>query len=259
MVGRWLHVPLLGCQPYRNSLACHGSSFVPLDLIFYSDDQHAQISASDLQELTYSAAMCLPLQNLQQTILHMHQQRLAKGARYMLPVQLQAFLHFVAGLYLVSAGTDSLLVLWDVSQRKALSQRSTPATVSAVSWHPDHNSLACISEEGSVAVWSDIVPGDHPGPHVSPDSLPAHGVSSPGEGGDERGGSVDPLGKQPCAAECSCTTSGLLHWFHQYGIALSRLSSMQTDGIQHEHAVLYCCRAIYPKLLFSASLRGNIG
>lgn len=110
----------------------------------------------------------------------------ASAARHCLPV----------GLYLVSAGTDSLLVLWDVSQRKALNQRSTPATVSAVSWHPDHNSLACVSEEGSVAVWSDIVPGDHPGPHVSPDSLPAHGVASHQEGGGERAGSVDPLGRQ---------------------------------------------------------------
>jgi len=110
----------------------------------------------------------------------------ASAARHCLPV----------GLYLVSAGTDSLLVLWDVSQRKALNQRSTPATVSAVSWHPDHNSLACVSEEGSVAVWSDIVPGDNPGPHVSPDSLPAHGVAPHQEGGGERAGSVDPLGRQ---------------------------------------------------------------
>ena len=97
---------------------------------------------------------------------------------------------------MVSAGTDSLLVLWDVSQRRALNRRSTPATISAVSWHPDHNSLACVSEEGSVAVWSDIVPGDHPGPHVSPDSLPAHGVASHQEGAGERAGSVEPLGRQ---------------------------------------------------------------
>ena len=104
-----------------------------------------------------------------------------------------------AGLYLVSAGTDSVLVLWDVSRRKALSQRTTPATISAVSWHPNHNSLACISEEGSVAVWSDIVPGDHPGPHVSPDSLPAQGVASAEEGSGERGGSVGPPGRQSSA------------------------------------------------------------
>lgn len=100
----------------------------------------------------------------------------------------------------MSAGTDSLLVLWDMSQRKVLSTRTTPATVSALSWHPEHNSLACVSEEGSVAVWCDVVPGDHPGPHVSPDTLPAHGVSSPQEGGGERGGSVDPSGKQTVAA-----------------------------------------------------------
>lgn len=97
-----------------------------------------------------------------------------------------------AGLYLVSAGTDQLLVLWDVGLRKALCQRSTPSTVTAVSWHPQDNSLACMSEEGSVAVWDGIVPEGHPGPHISPDSLLAQGVTSPQEGGGERGGSVDP-------------------------------------------------------------------
>ncbi|KAL3149950.1 hypothetical protein ABBQ38_013311 [Trebouxia sp. C0009 RCD-2024] len=96
------------------------------------------------------------------------------------------------GLYLVSAGTDQLLVLWDVGLRKALCQRSTPSTVTAVSWHPQDNSLACMSEEGSVAVWDGIVPEGHPGPHISPDSLLAQGVTSPQEGGGERGGSVDP-------------------------------------------------------------------
>ena len=98
----------------------------------------------------------------------------------------------------MTAGTDSLMVLWDMSQREPMCQRSTPSTVSAMSWHPQQNSLACISEEGSVAVWSDIVPKDHPGPHVSPDSLPAHGVASPPEGGGERGGSVDPPGVVIC-------------------------------------------------------------
>ena len=100
-----------------------------------------------------------------------------------------------AGLYLVSAGTDQLLVLWDVGQRKAVDKRTTPSTVSAVSWHPTINSLACISEEGSVAVWDSIVPDGHPGPHVSPDSLLAQGVTSPQEGDGERGGSVDPAGR----------------------------------------------------------------
>ena len=85
-------------------------------------------------------------------------------------------------------------MLWDVGLRKALCQRSTPSTVSAVSWHPQDNNLACISEEGSVAVWAGIVPEGHPGPHLSPDSLPAQGVTSPQEGGGERGGSVDPMG-----------------------------------------------------------------
>lgn len=99
-----------------------------------------------------------------------------------------------AGLYLVSAGTDQLLALWDVSLRKVLSKRTTLSTVSAVSWHPQDNSLACITEEGSVAVWDGVVPEDHPGPHVSPDSLPAQGVTSPQEGGGERGGSIDPKG-----------------------------------------------------------------
>ena len=102
-----------------------------------------------------------------------------------------------AGLYLVSAGTDQLLVLWEVGLRKAVCKRTTPSTVSALSWHPKNNSLACISEEGSVAVWDYIVPDGHPGPHVSPDSLPAQGVTSPQEGGGERGGSVDPTGRGP--------------------------------------------------------------
>ena len=99
-----------------------------------------------------------------------------------------------AGLYLVTAGTANLMVVWDVSERKPLSQQSMPSTASAMCWHPQLNSLACISEEGSVAVWSETVPAGHPGPHVSPDSLPAHGVASPPEGGGERGGSVDPQG-----------------------------------------------------------------
>lgn len=94
----------------------------------------------------------------------------------------------------MSAGTDQLLVLWEVGERKAVCQRSTPSTVSAVSWHPQANSLACISAEGSVAVWDGVVPEGHPGPHISPDSLHAQGVNSPQEEGGERGGSVDPSG-----------------------------------------------------------------
>ena len=103
--------------------------------------------------------------------------------------------NLAAGLYLVSAGTDQLLVLWDVGLRKALCKRTAPSTLSAVSWHPKSNSLACISEDGSVAVWDSIVPDGQPGPHISPESLRAQGVTSPQEGGGERGGSVDPTGR----------------------------------------------------------------
>ena len=99
-----------------------------------------------------------------------------------------------AGLYLLSAGTDQLMVLWDIIKRKPICQRKTPATVSAVSWHPSDNQVACISEEGSIAIWAGLVPEDLPGPHVSPDSLHKEGSVKDGEG--ERGGSVDPLGEQ---------------------------------------------------------------
>lgn len=98
-----------------------------------------------------------------------------------------------AGLYLLSAGTDQLLVLWDVIKREPICQRKIPATVSAVSWHPSDNAMACISEEGSMALWTGLVPEDLPGPHVSPDSLQRAGSLREGDG--ERGGSVDPLGE----------------------------------------------------------------
>ena len=98
-----------------------------------------------------------------------------------------------AGLYLLSAGIDKLLVLWDVIQRKPICKRSAPATVSALSWHPHDNEVACFSEAGSIATWKGLVPEDFPGPHVSPDSL--HKDGSVKEGDGERGGSVDPLGE----------------------------------------------------------------
>ena len=108
----------------------------------------------------------------------------------------------LAGLYLLSAGIDNLLVLWDISKRKSISQRSTPATVSALAWHPRANQAACISEEGSIAVWADLVPAELPGPHISLESLQAHQQASLKEGDGERGGSVEPNGEL-CQPECA--------------------------------------------------------
>ena len=116
-----------------------------------------------------------------------------------------------AGLYLLSAGTDNLLVLWDISKRKPICQRATPATVSAVAWHPLANQAACISEEGSIAVWADLVPAELPGPHVSLESLQAHQQASLKEGDGERGGSMEPTGEQ-CQPHC------IVHWLAHTGL-----------------------------------------
>ena len=56
-----------------------------------------------------------------------------------------------AGLYLVSTGADQAVVLWDVSERKALEKRLLPGCATGLAWHPTRNELAVITEDGELA------------------------------------------------------------------------------------------------------------
>lgn len=57
------------------------------------------------------------------------------------------------GLYLVTAGMDQALVLWDVNERKALEKRLLPGCATGVAWHPANNELAVITEDGAWGWW----------------------------------------------------------------------------------------------------------
>jgi hypothetical protein len=53
-----------------------------------------------------------------------------------------------AGLYLVSAGQDKAVVVWDVTERTALEKRLLPGAATGLAWHPTKNELSVITEDG---------------------------------------------------------------------------------------------------------------
>ena len=71
---------------------------------------------------------------------------------------------------MVTAGQDRLLVLWNMAQRDVVALRTLPDVVSDMAWLADTNALACITESGGVALWTDITPEAAPQP--SPLSMP---------------------------------------------------------------------------------------
>ena len=61
---------------------------------------------------------------------------------------LPSLLFLCAGLYLASAGQDQALVVWDVNERTCLEKRLLPGCATGLAWHPTHNALAVITEDG---------------------------------------------------------------------------------------------------------------
>lgn len=75
------------------------------------------------------------------------------------------------GLYLASASKDGSLILWDVVNRAQMKKKLLAGAATGLAWHPSENSLAIITEDGELAVWSDVVPSDLPGPCVDVDAV----------------------------------------------------------------------------------------
>ena len=75
------------------------------------------------------------------------------------------------GLYLASTASDQTLVIWDVVARTALGKKVLPGAVCGLSWHPDANDLAVITDDGQLAVWHGVVPASLPGPTADVDAM----------------------------------------------------------------------------------------
>ena len=71
---------------------------------------------------------------------------------------------------MVTAGQERLLVLWNMAQRDVVASRTLPDVVSDMAWLAETNALACITESGGVALWTDIAPDA--APEASPSSAP---------------------------------------------------------------------------------------
>jgi hypothetical protein len=54
-----------------------------------------------------------------------------------------------AGLYLLSAGLDKALVLWDVHEQECLVKAELPGLATGLAWHPTRNEVAVITEDGA--------------------------------------------------------------------------------------------------------------
>ena len=68
------------------------------------------------------------------------------------------------GRYLVSAGADRNMIVWDVAKQTAVATRQSEATVCGLSWRRNANCVACIDCEGNLGVWSCPVPSGNPSP-----------------------------------------------------------------------------------------------
>ena len=88
----------------------------------------------------------------------------------------------LAGLRVVTAGQDRLLVLWNMAQRDKVALRTLPDVVSDMAWLADTNALACITESGGVALWTDITPeaAPEPSPSLVPNARGSEGARALG-------------------------------------------------------------------------------
>lgn len=63
----------------------------------------------------------------------------------------------VNGKYLVSAHVDGNIYLWDVEGNESLDRRQHTSPATSLSWHPKANDLLIATQEGTFALWSDVV------------------------------------------------------------------------------------------------------
>lgn len=77
------------------------------------------------------------------------------------------------GLYLASASADGAVIVWDVTERTVLKKRLLPAPATGLAWHPGRgtNDLAVMTEDGELAVWGGVVPGELPAPGADIDAM----------------------------------------------------------------------------------------
>jgi chromosome transmission fidelity protein 4 len=68
------------------------------------------------------------------------------------------------GLYLVTAGEDKKLVVWDVAKREELGLVDLAAACTAISWSLASNSLIYYTDNGAVSKWQQPVPSHMPSP-----------------------------------------------------------------------------------------------
>ncbi|KAI3431740.1 hypothetical protein D9Q98_004782 [Chlorella vulgaris] len=85
------------------------------------------------------------------------------------------------GLYLLSAGLDKALVLWDVNEQECLVKAELPGLATGLAWHPTRNEVAVITEDGQLAIWDGVVPAKLPGPTADLDAI--NGVKNVDGGG----------------------------------------------------------------------------
>lgn len=74
------------------------------------------------------------------------------------------------GAYLLTAGNDCQLLLWDVHTRETLDRFKSDVPLVGVAWHA--NDVALLTRDGELAVWRDVVPTHMPSP-AKPDAKAA--------------------------------------------------------------------------------------
>ena len=85
-----------------------------------------------------------------------------------------------AGLFLASASRDRQVLIWDLGDNKVVARHTAEGTVSDLAWHPEANSLAYVTEDGKVAVWTQAVPQQLADPFGAVDAAMRLRSRSPG-------------------------------------------------------------------------------
>jgi chromosome transmission fidelity protein 4 len=58
-----------------------------------------------------------------------------------------------------------------VVERKALEKKTLPGTACGIAWHPTANALSVITDDGELAVWTDLIPATLPSPTADVDAM----------------------------------------------------------------------------------------
>ena len=95
---------------------------------------------------------------------------------------------YTVGLYLASAASDNLVVVWDVPGKSKLAEQELPSAAVSLAWRPQGNALMCMTLGGELAVWRGAVPGELTGP--------CEAAGSPARGSQRRGGSAGASGAE---------------------------------------------------------------